>query len=102
MDRECERMPVEEVIKYTGLCKSTLYDLMDTGQVDLGVVIRKETKNTYIFFRPKVERFVKGGCDISQYKELVATIGMMNKLLTSAILSLPNGDGILNSITQEG
>ena len=86
-----ERMSVDEVVELTGLCKSTLYSLMDTGQADLGTVIRNGSKNTYVFFRPKVERFVKGGSDISQYKELVSSIKMMNMLLTSAITTLPGG-----------
>lgn len=87
----CERMDVEEVVEITGLCKETLFKLMDTGKADLGVVVPGKLKNTYVFFRPKVERFVKGGCDISEYKELVASIEMMNILLTNAIALLPDG-----------
>ena len=90
-----ERMSVGEVSEVTGICKDTLYDLMDSGQVDLGVVIRGKRKNTYVFFRPKVERFVRGGSDISQYKELIASVNMMNRLLAQAILSFPEGDQIL-------
>lgn len=96
-----ERMSVDEVMELTGISKSTLYALMDSGQEDLGAVIRGEEKNTYVFFRPKVERFVRGGCDISQYKELVASVNMMNHLLTSAILSLPEGDRILRTVAVE-
>lgn len=93
-------MNVEEVVKLTGISKSTLYNLMDTGQADLGAVIRSKEKNTYVFFRPKVERFVRGGCDISRYRELVGAVNMMNHLLTHAILSLPEGDRILRRVTE--
>lgn len=93
-----ERMSVNEVVELTGISKSTLYNLMDTGQADLGAVIRSKGKNTYVFFRPKVERFVQGECDISQYKEMVASVKMMNYLLTHAINSLPEGPQILRSV----
>lgn len=93
-----ERMSVNEVVDLTGISKTTLYHLMDTGQADLGAIIRSKEKNTYVFFRPKVERFVQGECDISQYKEMVASVKMMNYLLTNAILSLPEGNQILRSV----
>lgn len=96
-----ERMNVKEVVELTGISKTTLYHLMDTGQADLGAIIRSKEKNTYIFFRPKVERFVYGGCDISQYKELVASVKMMNYLLTNAIASLPDGYATLRRVAEE-
>lgn len=86
----CERMDVEEVVKITGVCKETLYEQMRLGKWDLGAVTAGK-KPTYIFFRSKVERFVKGGYNLDEYKELVASINMMNVLLTNAVASLPGG-----------
>ena len=56
-----EAMNIQEVVELTGISKQTLYNLMDSGQADLGVVVRAPERNTYFFFRSKVERFVKGG-----------------------------------------
>lgn len=93
----CEKMPVHEVEELTGLARTTLYKLMDFGAADLGAVIPGERK-TYVFFRPKVERFVNGGCDIDKYNELVSSVKMMNHLLTHAILTLPNGADVLRDL----
>lgn len=97
---ECERMSTTEVEKLTGLQRNTLYKLMDLGAADLGAVIPGERK-TYVFFRPKVEKFVKGGSDISKYKELVSAVEMMNYLLTNAISTLPDGVQILRGIAND-
>lgn len=97
---ECQKMDVKEVAAVTGLCKDTLHKIMDMGVVDLGVVIPGD-KKTYVFFRPKVERFVNGGCDIDKYKELVSSVKRMNHLLTHAILTLPDGRNILREISEE-
>lgn len=86
----CERMELEEVVALTGLCKETLFKLMDLGKADLGAIVPGK-KKTYVFFRPKVERFVKGDNDISEYQELVASINTMNMLLANAIAVLPEG-----------
>ena len=94
---ECEKMAVSEVEQITGLARTTLYKLMDLGAADLGAIIPGERK-TYVFFRTKVERFVKGGFDMDRYNELVSSIKMMNHLLTNAIASLPNGAEILRGI----
>lgn len=96
----CERIPVTEVEKLTGLQRCTLYKLMDLGVADLGTIIPGQ-KKTYVFFRPKVERFVQGGSDISQYTELVSSIKMMNYLLTNAILTLPEGEAILKGVNHD-
>lgn len=98
--QDCQRMDVEEVVAVTGLCKDTIYKIMDMGATDLGAVI-PGAKKTYVFFRPKVERFVNGGCDIEKYTELVGSVKRMNHLLTHAILSLPDGRNILREISEE-
>lgn len=77
----CEQMKVSEVVELTGLCKTTLYQLMETGQADLGTVIRGKDRNTYVFFRPKVERFVRGGGD-EKVQELISAVGSMTQLFT--------------------
>lgn len=74
-----EQMKVSEVVELTGLCKTTLYHLMDTGQADLGAVIRGKDRNTYVFFRPKVEKFVKGGDE--QIQELISAAGTLKQLM---------------------
>ena len=91
---ECVKMQVSEVEQLTGLNRLTLYKLMELGAADLGTIIPGDRK-TYVFFRPKVERFVNGGCDIEKYQELVSSINMMNHLLTHAIMTLPGGMEIL-------
>ena len=98
---ECEKMLVSEVECMTGIDRLTLYKLMDLGTVDLGVVIPGKRK-TYVFFRPKVERFVNGGCDIEKYTELVSSIKMMNYLLTNAIMTLPEGLEVLRELARDG
>ena len=75
-----EQMKVSEVVELTGLCKTTLYHLMDTGQADLGAVIRGKDRNTYVFFRPKVERFGRGGDE--QIQELISAAGTLKQLMT--------------------
>lgn len=75
-----EQMKVSEVVELTGLCKTTLYHLMDTGQADLGAVIRGKDRNTYVFFRPKVEKFVKGGDE--QIQELISAAGTLKQLMS--------------------
>lgn len=97
---ECQRMDVSQVEALTGLCKETLYKMMDMGVEDLGAIIPGSRK-TYVFFRPKVERFVNGGSDIEKYKELVGSVKRMNHLLTHAILTLPDGRNILREISEE-
>lgn len=98
--QDCQRMDVSDVEDMTGLCKDTLYKLMDMGTADLGVVIPGK-KKTYVFFRPKVERFVMGGSKIDDCPELVGSVKRMNHLLTHAILSLPDGRNILREISEE-
>lgn len=93
----CEQMELQEVVDRTGLCKETLYKLMDSGTYDLGAIVPGQKRNTYIFFRPKVEKFINGGCD-REYEELVSSVKMMNLLLTNAIASLPNGKEKLREI----
>lgn len=79
----CERMKITEVEELTGLHRVTLYALMETGQADLGAVIRGEERNTYVFFRPKVERFIRGEQD--RCEELIAATNKMSQLLIMAI-----------------
>lgn len=92
----CEQMKVGEVVELTGISKQTLYSLMDTGQADLGAVIRGPERNTYVFFRSKVERFVKGG-EGEQVKRLVESVEKMNQLLTM-VLRQVGGDAALRGL----
>lgn len=92
-----EKMSVQEVVALTGISKQTLYSLMDTGQADLGTVIRSSEKNTYVFFRSKVERFVKGG-ESDEVKKLVQSVNTMNQLLTMVLHQLPGGDAVLRGL----
>ena len=93
----CEQMKVSEVVELTGISKQTLYSLMDTGQADLGAVIRGPERNTYVFFRSKVERFVKGG-ESEEVKKLVQSVNTMNQLLTMVLHQLPGGDAALRGL----
>ena len=79
-----EAMSIREVVELTGISKQTIYNLMDSGQADLGVVVRAPERNTYFFFRSKVERFVKGG-EGEQVKRLVESVEKMNQLLTMVL-----------------
>lgn len=90
-------MNVREVVELTGISKQTLYSLMDSGQADLGAVIRGPERNTYVFFRPKVERFVRGG-ESEEIKKLVQSVNTMNQLLTMVLHQLPGGDAALRGL----
>ena len=91
-----EAMSIQEVVELTGISKQTLYNLMDSGQADLGVVVRAPERNTYFFFRSKVERFVKGG-EGEQVKRLVESVEKMNQLLTM-VLRQVGGDAALRGL----
>ena len=91
-----EQMSVQEVVELTGISKQTLYNLMDSGQADLGVVVRAPERNTYFFFRSKVERFVKGG-ENEEVKQLVQSVNTMNQLLTM-VLRQVGGDAALRGL----
>ena len=91
-----ERMDVKEVEELTGLCRNTLYHMMESGQVDLGAVVRGKEKNTYVFFRPKVERFVSGD-ESEHYRDLVRAVRAMNELLVIAIHQ-GGGDAVLREL----
>ena len=93
----CEQMKVSEVVELTGISKQTLYSLMHTGQADLGAVIRGPEPHTYVFFRSKVERFVKGG-ESEEVKKLVQSVNTMNQLLTMVLHQLPGGDVALRGL----
>ncbi len=92
-----EAMSIQEVVELTGISKQTLYNLMDSGQADLGVVVRAPERNTYFFFRSKVERFVKGG-ESEEVKKLVQSVNTMNQLLTMVLHQLPGGDVALRGL----
>ena len=92
-----EAMSIQEVVELTGISKQTIYNLMDSGQADLGVVVRAPERNTYFFFRSKVERFVKGG-EGEQVKRLVESVEKMNQLLTMVLHQLPGGDAALRGL----
>ena len=91
-----EAMSIREVVELTGISKQTIYNLMDSGQADLGVVVRAPERNTYFFFRSKVERFVKGG-EGEQVKRLVESVEKMNQLLTM-VLRQVGGDAALRGL----
>ena len=92
----CEQMKVSEVVELTGISKQTLYSLMDTGQADLGAVIRGPERNTYVFFLSKKELSVKGG-EGEQVKRLVESVETMNHLLTM-VLRQVGGDTALRGL----
>ena len=91
-----EAMTIQEVLELTGISKQTLYNLMDSVQADLGVVVRAPERNTYFFFRSKVERFVKGG-ENEEVKQLVQSVNTMNQLLTM-VLRQVGGDAALRGL----
>ena len=91
-----EAMSIREVVELTGISKQTIYNLMDSGQADLGVVVRAPERNTYFFFRSKVESFVKGG-EGEQVKRLVESVEKMNQLLTM-VLRQVGGDAALRGL----
>lgn len=93
------QMTVQEAEEMTGLNRRTLYNLMETGQADLGVVIRSRNRNTYIFYRPKVERFVNGWN--WQTERLINSVNAMSQILTMVLHQLPGGDEALRGIQND-
>lgn len=93
------QMTVQEAEEMTGLNRRTLYNLMETGQADLGVVIRSRNRNTYIFYRPKVERFVN---DWNWHTEkLINSVNAMSQILTMVLHQLPGGDEALRGMQND-